>query len=121
MAVVGEAHIIVRALTDRVASDIQRGFSGTGAAGRKAGENMGKAFTRGFNSNANANIFSKFSDGIRAMVPDAEAARLAFRNLARTGYTVQTAISVVLGAIGNYLCLAGLGNDFCKTGPIWGW
>ena len=131
MAVVGEAHIIVRALTDRVASDIQRGFSGTGAAGRKAGENMGKAFTRGFNSNANANVFTKFSDGIRAMVPDAEAARLAFRNLARTGYTVQVAISVVLGAIGSLVgglvslggsalgaaaSLASLGTIFASLG-----
>lgn len=131
MAVVGEAHIIVRALTDRVASDIQRGFSGTGAAGRKAGENMGKAFTRGFNNNANANVFSKFSDGIRAMVPDAEAARLAFRNLTRTGFSLQVALGVILGAIGSLVgglvslggsalgaaaSLASLGTIFASLG-----
>lgn len=107
MAVVGEAHIIVRALTDRVASDIQKGFSGTGAAGRKAGEAMGKSFTQGFNSNANANVFTRFADGIRSMVPDAEAARLAFRNLARTGYTLQAALGVILGAISSLI--GGLG------------
>jgi phage-related protein len=107
MAVVGEAHIIVRALTDKVSSDIQRGFSGTGAAGRKAGEDMGKAFSRGFNNNVNANVFTKFSDGIRAMVPDAEAARLAFRNLTRTGFSLQVALGSILGAIG--ALIGGLG------------
>lgn len=131
MAVVGEAHIIVRALTDRVANDIQRGFSGTGAAGRKAGEDMGKAFTRGFNNNANANVFTKFSEGIRAMVPDAEAARLAFRNLSRTGFTLQAALGVILGAIGSLIgglvalggsalgaaaSLASLGTIFASLG-----
>lgn len=131
MAVVGEAHIIVRALTDRVANDIQRGFSGTGAAGRKAGENMGKAFTRGFNNNANANVFTKFAQGIRTMVPDAEAARMAFRNLARTGYVLQTALGQILGAIGSLIgglvsvggsalgaaaSLASLGTVFASLG-----
>ena len=117
MAVVGEAHIIVRALTDRVANDIQRGFSGTGAAGRKAGESMGKAFTRGFNNNANANVFTKFAQGIRTMVPEAEGARMAFRNLARTGYVVQTALAQILGAIGSLVGgLVSLGGSALGAG-----
>jgi phage-related protein len=106
MAVVGEAHIIVRALTDRVAGDIQRGFSGVGTSGRKAGETMGSAFTRGFQSNANSNVFTRFSEGLRAMVPDADAARKALQSMVRTGYTVGTALTVIIGAI--FSLLGGL-------------
>ena len=131
MAVVGEAHIIVRALTDKVAGDIQRGFSGTGAAGAKAGENMGQAFTRGFNKNANANIFTKFSNGLKTMVPDAEAAYQSFRKLVTKGYEFGTAIALVIGtlsslvggivslggaALGASASIAVLGNVFSAMG-----
>lgn len=107
MAVVGEAHIIVRALTDKVASDIQRGFSGVGSAGRKAGESMGDAFSRGFQNKANNNFFSKFAAGIGNMVPNADRARAALQSMVATGFTLSTTISLIVGAI--FSLIAGLG------------
>lgn len=107
MAVVGEAHIIVRALTDKVSGDIQRGFSGVGSAGRKAGESMGEAFTRGFQSKSNTNFFSKFAAGIGTMVPNADRARAALQSMVATGITLSTTISLIVGAI--FSLIAGLG------------
>lgn len=117
MAVVGEAHIIVRALTDKVAGDIQRGFSGTGSAGRKAGENMGQAFTRGFNKNASANIFTKFADGLSAMVPNAEAAYQSMRKLSMRGIEFGTAIAVIIGGLSSLISgLVSLGGAALGAG-----
>ena len=131
MAIVGEAHIIVRALTDKVSGDIQKGFSGTGAAGKKAGENMGQAFTRGFNKNANSNVFTKLADGLSAMLPNADAAYQSMRRLSMKGIEFGTVIAVIIGglsslisgfvslgsaAIGAGASVAVLGNVFASLG-----
>lgn len=102
MAVVGEAHIIVRAITTGVERDIQRAFrglSGESGSARRSGESLGAAFSRGFNTNVNSNIFSKITDGLNTMAPAAEGARRRFQSLVRTGYTLGTAVSVVIGGI----------------------
>lgn len=102
MAVVGEAHIIVRAITTGVERDIQRAFrglSGESGSARRSGESLGAAFSRGFNTNVNSNIFSKITDGLNTMAPAAEGARRRFQSLVRTGYTLGTAVGVVIGGI----------------------
>lgn len=100
MAIVGEAHIIVRALTNKVDGDIKRGFSGISTSvARKAGESMGNAFTRGFNQSANSNVFSRLANGLRAMSPQAEATRKAFAAMVKVGMTLQTALGVLIGGI----------------------
>lgn len=110
MARVGEAHIVVRAITTGVANDIKKGLRGASGdvdvAGRKAGESLGNAFSRGFNAGGK-NIFSKLSDGLRSMLPNATAAANQFRSLNRTGMTVGTMVSVLIGAIGTLV--GGLG------------
>lgn len=106
MAVVGEAHILVRAITTGVQGDIQRAFkglSGEGGTARKSGESLGEAFSRGFRQSSGSNVFSKVSDAIGAMVPDADAARASFAKLTRVSYTVGTAVSVLVGGIGTLI------------------
>jgi hypothetical protein len=44
MAVVGDAYIVVRALTNRVGPEIQRAFSGLDDVGRKAGEDISNCY-----------------------------------------------------------------------------
>ncbi len=100
MAIVGDAYIVVRALTDKVEGDIRRGFSGAEGAGRQAGEKMGDAFTRGFNRNMEtANVFTRFSEGLKTMVPEAERARLAFAKLTRVSFILGPSLSLLIGAI----------------------
>lgn len=102
MAVVGEANIIVRAITTGFDNDLRRQLralgGNVGPQGRRAGESIGDAFQRGFSLGA-GNIFSNIASGLRELVPDAEAARLQFRSLVRIGYTLGTAITTLIGGI----------------------
>jgi phage-related protein len=114
MPIVGEALIVVKALTRNVNRDISRGFNGVGAEGRRAGESMGSAFSRGFQSNTNSNMFGKIASGIRTAIPAADQARTAINNLTRAGYLLGPAIgsavggiSAVIGSLGALIGSAG--------------
>lgn len=112
MALVGEAHIVVRAITKDIDKDIRNGFRGSQGTfsreGRRAGETFTQAFSRGFNRNINANTFRRLTSGIDTMAPAAQRARDAFQKLVTTGYTLGTAIGVVVGGIGSLA--GGLGG-----------
>lgn len=102
MAVVGEAHVLVKAITTGFESDLRRQLKGiagktSGDSGR-AGETLGQAFTRGFTATS-GNVFTKTAEAIRTMVPQADSARLAFRSMVRTGYTLGTALTTIVGGI----------------------
>jgi hypothetical protein len=110
VAVVGEAHILVRAITTGVQGDIQRAFrglSGEGGSARKSGESLGAAFSRGFSSSSNANVFSKLANAIGTMAPNADSAAASFSRLSRVGITTGTAVSVLIGAIGSLVASLG--------------
>jgi hypothetical protein len=101
VAVVGEAHILVRAITTGVQNDIKRAFqglSGESGAARRSGESLGDAFSRGF-SRSNGSTFTKIAEGINTMNPAAAQAAKRFQSLVRIGYTVGSALSLVVGGI----------------------
>jgi hypothetical protein len=109
---VGEAHIMVRAITTKVADDIKNGFKGVdNSVGSKAGRNLGKSFYSGFNSSGSTNIFGRISDGLQSLAPDADAARLAFQGFTRKSYYLTTGLSLLFGSIasviGGLVALAG--------------
>lgn len=102
MAVVGEAHVIVRAITSKVADDIRKGFSGLDqTVASRAGDKIGRSFSQGYRRSGATDVFGKTADGLRALVPDAEASRLAFRKLVKGGYVLNTALGVLAGGIGS--------------------
>jgi hypothetical protein len=104
MAIVGEAHVLVKAITTDVERDIKRAFQGiNGAAAESAGSELGSSFSRGLRRNLNSNVFSRIADGIAEMVPEAERARESFQKMVRTGYFVGTGLSVLLGAISSLI------------------
>jgi phage-related protein len=113
LALVGEAHIIVRAITDGVKDDIKRGFSGGGTAGRRAGESIGQAFKRGFNDGAykDKSIFGRLAAGLRTAFPEAERTAKAFRRLTRVGYALGPLLSIlgqsIYSLIGGLVALGG--------------
>lgn len=118
MATVGEAHILVKAVTTGFDQSLRRQLKGIAGSvapdGRAAGESLGHAFNRGFNRSV-GNVFTKVAEGLRTMYPEAEQARLAFRSLVRTGYTLGTALTVVVGGIsaiigGLVVLIAALGR-----------
>jgi hypothetical protein len=88
MAVVGEAHIIVRAITTSVKDDIKKGFNGVDDTIQKTGDRARKVFS---------DDFAKSTAGARA----------AFSKLVRTGYILQGALGTVAGVVGSLI--GGLG------------
>jgi tetratricopeptide (TPR) repeat protein len=84
VAVVGDAYIVVRAITTNVKDDIRNGFKGVKGETSKMGQEAGSAFGQGFGRN-----FSR----------EAEQASKAFGKLMRQGYFLQSGIGAAAGAL----------------------
>jgi len=93
VALVGEAHIIVRAITSKVASDIKNGFDGIGDIGGSAGADAGRSFSKGFAKN-NKSIFDS------SFIKSAIAANKRLVSLTRTGRTAGTALAALASGAG---------------------
>ena len=108
MPVVGEAHIMVRALTTRVAKDIKDGFDGIdGATATKAGETIGQRLRDGFSKSTSGNWAGKWADGLRAVAPGAEAARDQMNQLIKQGYKFSAIGTLLVGSIGTIIGALG--------------
>jgi phage-related protein len=104
MPVVGEAHIMVRAITTNVAKDIKNGFNGVSGSGgknaQKAGEDLGSKFMRGFNKRPEMSFLTQFADGMKEMDSSSKQAYDTINELVVKGYKASTMGSVLAGAIG---------------------
>jgi hypothetical protein len=94
MAVVGEASIIVRAITNRIDSDIRNGFKGVDRIGENEGKNISDSFTRGLSLGGKSDLFTK------KFFNEAEQARQSFNKLIQTGYFLGPALAGVAGGVG---------------------
>lgn len=109
MAVIGNAEVIISPITRGFEASLRRqlqGMSGNVGA-RRAGQGLGEAFDDGFNRSLSTNPFGKFADGLRAISPEAEGARLRFQSLVRTGYVVQAALGAIVGAVSSVVVSIG--------------
>jgi phage-related protein len=106
MPVVGEAHIIVRAITTNVSKDISRGFSGLSGSGggkqaEKAGQDLSSKFMRGFNKGGKDTSFlSNFAAGLKDMNPAVEQGYQSFQQLIMTGYKSSAMAGIFISSIG---------------------
>ena len=97
MAVVGQAYVVVRAITDKVEEDIKRGFNGASTSAGKAGKDMGNALTRGLGDTFKKNnSFTTLNKQLKTLYPEAERAADGFTSLMRTGYVAQSGIGACL-------------------------
>jgi hypothetical protein len=111
MALVGEAHIVVRAITSGVAGDIKRGFSGLGDIGDSAGKDVGRSFSRGFAKN-NKSIFDS------SFIKNAIATNKQLVSLTRTGRTVGTGLAALASGLGALISsVVALGASVAAAGP----
>lgn len=106
MALVGEAHIIVRAITKDVAGDIANALRGVEGVASSAGSKVGTKFARSFRS-TNGSMFDKLKAGMSSVAGEAEVARAAWVKLQKTGFVLQSTIGVLAGSIGSLV--GGLG------------
>lgn len=88
MAIVGEAHIVVRAITTSVKDDIKKGFDGVDDTVKRAGQSVAKTFQ---------------SDFARS----ADQSRKAWVSLTKTSFALQTAVGSLVGGISSLV--GGLG------------
>jgi phage-related protein len=101
MAVVGDAYIVVRALTNRVRPEIQRAFSGLDDIGRKAGDDISNAMNDSFDKGGGGGGRSAVGRVLGGTFErDAEAARIKLRGLTQAGFFLGPALTGVLGGIG---------------------
>ncbi len=116
--------VSVRALTDKVGPDITKGLSNSRASVTRSGEDLGRAFSQGFNKGVDTNAFRRVTNGLRSMVPEADAARKAFSSLVRTSYTLGTALTGLVGgasaAIGALGALGGAAGGAIATVSVLG-
>jgi tetratricopeptide (TPR) repeat protein len=113
MAVVGEASVIVRAVTTGVKNDIQRAFNGTDRISERAGSDAGSSFSRGFNKSNNIGALFGKSISQRDINVFTQA-RQQFLSLARVGYSLGAALTVLGGVLGSLI--GGLGVLVSITG-----
>jgi hypothetical protein len=108
LAVVGHAEVIVRAITTGVKKDIQNSFNGLSGVGRKAGQQLGNALTRGIvSSDPGNNAFSKMQAQLRGIYPEAEGAAEGFTSLMRTSYVLQGAVGALVGSLSSVVVSLG--------------
>lgn len=80
MAVVGEAHIVVRAITTSVKDDIRRGFDGAEDTIKKTGQTIARTFQSDF-------------------AREADAARERWAALTKTSFKLQTAVGTLAAGV----------------------
>ena len=105
MAVIGDAYIVVKAITTGFENEVKRAASGINL--ERDGKNVGRSFSNGFNSGVGENLARSF-DGFGK---SALQARAQFQSLVRTGYTLGPLLSILLSGIGSlgggFVALAG--------------
>lgn len=122
MAVIGHAEVIVTPITKGFEASLRRDLGRMngilGNQGRRAGQSMADALQEGMNRSFSNNIFGRFSDGLRNMVPEAEAAREKFQSLVRIGYVFQGVIGLLVGGLSSLVVSLGtLVGVLAKAAP----
>jgi hypothetical protein len=108
VAVVGDAYIVVKAITTGFERDVRRSLNGIDIS--SDGAVIGESFTKGFNNSISKGLGKNFDFSAR----EAESARLAFQSLVRTSFTLTAAIGPLVAGLGS------LGGGFISLVSILG-
>lgn len=107
MAVVGDAYVVVRAITTGFREQVERELEGLRPALDKAGRDLGNGFSSNFKRSSQG-MFGKLGQ-------EADQARAAFNKMTRAGYFMAPAIAGAASAIGDLIfalggMIAGIGR-----------
>lgn len=117
-------YLSVRVIGNSVAKDLSKSVRSYRGQMNRDAQELGRAFTRGFNRGVDVNVFSRVSNGLRSMVPEAEAARKSFSSLVRTSYTLGTGLTLLVGGASSAISalggLAGAAAGAASTAAVLG-
>jgi hypothetical protein len=114
MAIVGEAHIVVRAITSGFKNDVEKALKEVKPVTKKIGEDVGKEFQKSVSKGIGSGGKSPFSK----IEKEADAARRTFNRLIKTGYLLGPAISGAVSAVGDLvLGLFAVGSAVGAAAP----
>ena len=108
MAVVGDAYIVVKAITSGFERDVRRSLNGINL--NADGASIGESFTKGFNNSMAKGLGQKFNFS----AGEASAAREVFQSLVRTNYVLTASIGPLISSLGS------LGGGFISLVSILG-
>ena len=95
MAVVGDAYIVVKAITSGFERDVRRSLNGIDIG--SDGQSIGESFTKGFNNSISKGLGKKFNFS----ADEAAAARATFQSLVRTNFTLTASIGPLISSLGS--------------------
>ena len=98
MAIVGEAHIIVKAITTGVEKDIKNGLKGVERLGANAGKSLSSSLSQGISGGNLSSAFKSQMTGLRA---EAAKTYAQFNRLAKVGNYVGTGLSIAASSVGS--------------------
>ena len=112
MAVVGDAYIVVKAITTGFENEVRRAANGINL--EKDGKSVGQSFSRGFSGGVGDSLGRSMSGFEKSAI----RARKQFQGLIRTGYLVGPLVSQLVSSVG---ALAGglvsLGSSLLAAAP----
>jgi hypothetical protein len=95
VAVVGDAYIVVKAITSGFEKDVRRSLNGINL--NSDGESIGESFIEGFSSSLSKGLGKKFDFS----ASEADAARATFQSLVRTNFVLTASIGPLISSLGS--------------------
>jgi hypothetical protein len=95
VAVIGDAYIVVRAITSSFENDVRKAARGINLQGD--GRSVAGSFARGFSSGIGDDLAGSFAKFRR----EAEQARVQFQSLVRTSFTLTAALGPLISGLGS--------------------
>jgi len=112
MAIVGDAYIVVRAITTGFESEVRRAASGIDLD--REGRSVGDTFSRGFGRGIGSGLTNSMSE----FAASADIARQSFQRLVRAGYILGPVLSVIVSTIGTLVAgLVSLASSLVAAAP----
>ena len=112
MAIVGDAYIVVKAITTGFESEVRRAASGIDLD--RQGRSVGDTFSKGFGRGIGSGLYKNLSSFDAAAL----SARKRFQSLVRVGYTVGPVLSIVASTIGTLVAgLVSLASSLVAAAP----
>ena len=112
MAVVGDAYIVVKAITTGFESEVRRAANGINM--NREGRSVGNTFSRGFSRGVGDGLGRSFS----SFEKSAMKARESFQSLVRTGYVLGPVFSMLVSSVGTLVSgLVSLASSLVAAAP----